>query len=128
MVNIVKFAQFYCIYLLSSAQMSAGEKQIRCFYKKTIYSMVVLPSGIGTLYTVRIFGGLQAAGMSRIISCFFEIISAKYRYHPNPGVRISGTPLLFHHRTSRHLALRSEGTCQIRMSGQRCQKIGRAHV
>ena len=78
MVNIVKFAQFYCIYLLSSAQMSAGEKQIRCFYKKTIYSMVVLPSGIGTLYTVRIFGGLQAAGMSRIISCFFEIISAKY--------------------------------------------------
>ena len=41
--------------------------------------MVVLPSGIGTLYTVRIFGGLQAAGMSRIISCFFEIISAKYR-------------------------------------------------
>ena len=79
MVNIVKFAQFYCIYLLSFAQMSAGEKQIRCFYKKTIYSMVVLPSGIGTLYTVRIFGGLQAAGMSRIISCFFEIISAKYR-------------------------------------------------
>ena len=79
MVNIVKFAQFYCIYLLSSAQMSAEEKQIRCFYKKTIYSMVVLPSGIGTLYTVRIFGGLQAAGMSRIISCFFEIISAKYR-------------------------------------------------
>ena len=70
MVNIVKFAQFYCIYLLSFAQMSAGE---------TIYSMVVLPSGIGTLYTVRIFGGLQAAGMSRIISCFFEIISAKYR-------------------------------------------------
>ena len=61
MVNIVKFAQFYCIYLLSSAQMS------------------VLPSGIGTLYTVRIFGGLQAAGISRIISCFFEIISAKYR-------------------------------------------------
>lgn len=41
--------------------------------------MVVLPSGIGTLYTVRIFGGLQAAGISRIISCFFEIISAKYR-------------------------------------------------
>ena len=79
MVNIVKFAQFYCIYLLSSAQMSAGEKQIRCFYKKTIYSMAVLSSGIGTLYTVRIFGGLQAAGMSRIISCFFEIISAKYR-------------------------------------------------
>ena len=79
MVNIVKFAQFYCIYLLSSAQMSAEEKQIRCFYKKTIYSMVVLPSGIGTLYTVRIFGGLQAAGMSRIISFFFEIISAKYR-------------------------------------------------
>ena len=79
MVNIVKFAQFYCIYLLSFAQMSAGEKQIRCFYKKTIYSMVVLPSGIGTLYTVRIFGGLQAAGISRIISCFFEIISAKYR-------------------------------------------------
>ena len=75
MVNIVKFAQFYCIYLLSFAQMSAEEKQIRCFYKKTIYSMVVLPSGIGTLYTVRIFGGLQAAGMSRIISCFF----AKYR-------------------------------------------------
>lgn len=71
MVNIVKFAQFYCIYLLSSEQMSAGEKQIRCFYKKTIYSMVVLPSGIGTLYTVRIFGGLQAAGISRIISCFF---------------------------------------------------------
>ena len=34
MVNIVKFAQFYCIYLLSSEQMSAGEKQIRCFYKK----------------------------------------------------------------------------------------------
>ena len=68
MVNIVKFAQFYCIYLLSFAQMSAEEKQIRCFYKKTIYSMVVLPSGIGTLYTVRIFGGLQAAGMSRIIS------------------------------------------------------------
>ena len=56
MVNIVKFAQFYCIYLLSSAQMSAGEKQIRCFYKKTIYSMAVMPSGIGTLYTVRIFG------------------------------------------------------------------------
>lgn len=79
MVNIVKFAQFYCIYLPSSAQMSAGGKQIRCFYKKTIYSMVVLPSGIGTLYTVRIFGGLQAAGISRIISCFFEIISAKYR-------------------------------------------------
>ena len=41
--------------------------------------MVVLPSGIGTLYTVRIFGSLQAADMSRIISCFFEIISAKYR-------------------------------------------------
>ena len=34
MVNIVKFAQFYCIYLLSFAQMSAEEKQIRCFYKK----------------------------------------------------------------------------------------------
>ena len=34
MVNIVKFAQFYCIYLPSSAQMSAEEKQIRCFYKK----------------------------------------------------------------------------------------------
>ena len=79
MVNIVKFAQFYCIYLPSSAQMSAGGKQIRCFYKKTIYSMVVLPSGIGTLYTVRIFGSLQASDMSRIISCFFEIISAKYR-------------------------------------------------
>ena len=55
MVNIVKFAQLYCIYLLSSAQMSAVEKQIRCFYKKTICSMVVLPSGIWTLYTVRIF-------------------------------------------------------------------------
>lgn len=41
--------------------------------------MVVLPSGIGILYTVRIFGGLQAAGISRIISCFFVIISAKYR-------------------------------------------------
>ena len=78
MVNIVKFAQFYCIYLLSSAQMSAGEKQIRCFYKK-IYSMVVLPSGIGILYTVRILDVLQTAGMSRIISYFFEIISAKYR-------------------------------------------------
>lgn len=35
-----------------------------------------------------------------------------------------GLPLLFHHRTSRHLALRSEGTCQIRMSGQRCQMAG----
>ena len=79
MVNIVKFAQFYCIYLLSSAQMSAVEKQICCFYKKTIYSMVVLPSEIGTLYTIRIWDGLRAAGMSRIIPCFFEIISAKYR-------------------------------------------------
>ena len=79
MVNIVKFAQFYCIYLLSSAQMSAGEKQIRCFYKKTIYSMAVMPSGIGILYTVRILDVLQTAGMSRIISYFFEIISAKYR-------------------------------------------------
>ena len=79
MVNIVKFAQFYCIYLLSSAQMSAVEKQIRCFYKKTIYSMAVMPSGIGILYTVRILDVLQAAGISRIISCFFEIISKKYR-------------------------------------------------
>ena len=54
MVNIVKFAQLYCIYLLSSAQMSAVEMQIRCFYKKTICSMVVLSSGMGILYTVRI--------------------------------------------------------------------------
>ena len=46
MVNIVKFAQFYCIYLLSSEQMSAGEKQIRCFYKKTILSVVILPDEI----------------------------------------------------------------------------------
>ena len=79
MVNIVKFAQFYCIYLLSSAQMSALEMQFLCFYKKTILSVVILPDEIRILYTVRIFGGLQAAGMSRIISCFFEIISAKYR-------------------------------------------------
>lgn len=71
MVNIVKFAQFYCIYLLSFAQMSAGEKQIRCFYKKTIYSMVVLPSEIGTLYTICIWDGLRAAGMFRIISYSF---------------------------------------------------------
>ena len=55
MVNIVKFAQFYCIYLLSSAQMSAEEKQIRCFYKKTILSVVILLDEIRILYTVRIF-------------------------------------------------------------------------
>ena len=55
MVNIVKFAQFYCIYLLSSEQMSAGEKQIRCFYKKTILSVVILLDEIRILYTVRIF-------------------------------------------------------------------------
>lgn len=71
MVNIVKFAQFYCIYLLYSVQMSAVEKQIRCFYKKTIYSMVVLPSEIGTLYTTRIWDDLRAAGMFRIISYSF---------------------------------------------------------
>ena len=47
--------------------------------KKTILSVVILPDEIRILYTVRIFGGLQAAGISRIISCFFEIISAKYR-------------------------------------------------
>ena len=54
MVNIVKFAQFYCIYLLSSAQMSAEEKQIRCFYKKTIYAMVVLSDMVRILYTAHI--------------------------------------------------------------------------
>ena len=54
MVNIVKFAQFYCIYLLSSAQMSAEEKQIRCFYKKTIYSMAVLSDMVRILYTAHI--------------------------------------------------------------------------
>ncbi len=55
MVNIVKFAQFYCIYLLSSAQMSALEMQFRCFYKKTILSVVILLDEIRILYTVRIF-------------------------------------------------------------------------
>lgn len=55
MVNIVKFAQFYCIYLLSSAQMSALEMQFLCFYKKTILSVVILPDEIRILYTVRIF-------------------------------------------------------------------------
>ena len=59
--------------------MSAGEKQIRCFYKKTIYAMVVLSDMVRILYTAHICRGLQAAGISRIISCFFEIISAKYR-------------------------------------------------
>lgn len=54
MVNIVKFAQFYCIYLLSFAQMSAEEKQIRCFYKKTIYSMAVLSDMVRILYTAHI--------------------------------------------------------------------------
>lgn len=54
MVNIVKFAQFYCIYLLSSAQMSALEMQFRCFYKKLL-SVVILPDEIRILYTVRIF-------------------------------------------------------------------------
>ena len=37
---------------------------------------------------------------------------------------IPWTSLLLHHRTSRHLAFRSEGTCQIRMSSQRCQMAG----
>ena len=55
MVNIVKFAQFYCIYLLSSAQMSALEMQFRCFYKKKILPVVILPDKIRILYTVRIF-------------------------------------------------------------------------
>lgn len=55
MVNIVKFAQFYCIYLLSSAQMSALKMQFRCFYKKTILSVVILLDEIRILYTVRIF-------------------------------------------------------------------------
>ena len=83
MVNIVKFAQFYCIYLLSSAQMSAEEKQIRCFYKKTIYSMVVLPSGIGTLYTVRIFGSLQAADGQNFVYCTHLLVA--YRCHVSPA-------------------------------------------
>ena len=72
MVNIVKFAQFYCIYLLSSAQMSALEMQFRCFYKKTIPSVVILPDEIRILYTVRIFHSEHPAG---IISCFHEILS-----------------------------------------------------
>ena len=55
MVNIVKFAQFYCIYLLSSAQMSALEMQFHCFYKKTIPSVVILPDEIRILYTICIF-------------------------------------------------------------------------
>lgn len=68
MVNIVKFAQFYCIYLLSSAQMSAEEKQIRCFYKKTIYSMAVLPDMVRILYTAHICWRHTDAMYLRIIS------------------------------------------------------------
>ena len=68
MVNIVKFAQFYCIYLLSSAQMSAGEKQIRCFYKKTIYAMVVLSDMVRILYTAHICRQDTDAMYPRIIS------------------------------------------------------------
>lgn len=56
MVNIVKFAQFYCIYLLSSVQMSVVGKQIRCFYKKTILSMAVLSGIIRILYPAQICG------------------------------------------------------------------------
>ena len=37
MVNIVKFAQFYCIYLLSSAQMSAGKSRFVVFTKHLFY-------------------------------------------------------------------------------------------
>ena len=40
------------------------------------------------------------------------------------AVRISGTPLLFHHRTSLTPRYPKRGTCQIRMSGQRCQMAG----
>ena len=54
MVNIVKFAQFYCIYLLSSVQMSVAGKQIRCFHKKTIHSMAVLPDIVRILYPAHI--------------------------------------------------------------------------
>ena len=68
MVNIVKFAQFYCIYLLSSAQMSAEEKQIRCFYKKTIYAMVVLSDMVRILYTAHICRQHTDAMYPRIIS------------------------------------------------------------
>ena len=68
MVNIVKFAQFYCIYLLSFAQMSAGEKQIRCFYKKTIYAMVVLSDMVRILYTAHICRQHTDAMYPRIIS------------------------------------------------------------
>ena len=57
MVNIVKFVQFYCIYLLSFVINVRWGKADSLFLQKTIYSMVVLPSGIGTLYTVRIFDG-----------------------------------------------------------------------
>ena len=65
MVNIVKFAQFYCIYLLSSAQMSAEEKQIRCFYKKTIYSMAVLSDMESELCILHAFaGGMQMPQVS----------------------------------------------------------------
>lgn len=34
------------------------------------------------------------------------------------------TSLLLHHRTSRHLTFRSEGTCQIRMPSQRRKMAG----
>ena len=61
MVNIVKFAQFYCIYLLSSNTNVV-------FTKKCM----VVPLSIQK----SIFGGLQA-GISCIIFMFFEIISCK---------------------------------------------------
>lgn len=68
MVNIVKFAQFYCIYLLSSAQMSAEEKQIRCFYKKQsiLWPSCPIWSEFCILHTFA--GGIQMPCIPRIIS------------------------------------------------------------
>lgn len=70
MVNIVKFAQFYCIYLLSSVQMSVVGKQIRCFYKKTIHSMAVLSDIVRILYPAHICWWHADAMYPRIISYF----------------------------------------------------------
>ena len=48
--------------------MSAEEKQIRCFYKKTIYAMVVLSDMVRILYTAHICRQHTDAMYPRIIS------------------------------------------------------------
>ena len=71
MVNIVKFAQFYCIYLLSFAFKCPLGKSRFVVFTKTIYSMVVLPSGIGTLIYSTHFSAV--CGAARYVPYNFHV-------------------------------------------------------